>query len=207
MKKEYTLAFIICLCLAVLSMLLWYKPFRSPPVVPEPALCTQDTKLCSGGTYVSRSGPVCSFASCPEITSWQTSTDVSTGVSFKYPEQLSTTYIHSTDWPPHIDISTAEFTCTEAGTETARAGKTEKKMINGHEYCVTVLTEGAAGSTYTQYAYATHIGERTVIATFSLRSVQCGNYDEPQKNACEAERTAFNIDLIVDEMIGTVTFK
>ncbi len=207
MKKEYSAALVICLCLGVFSMLLWYKPLQNRLSTEEPILCAQDAKLCSDGTYVSRSGPSCVFTACPEIASWQTSTDVSTGISFKYPEQLSTTYIHTTDWPPQIDVSTAEFTCAEAGKETMQGGRTERKMINGHDYCSTVLSEGAAGSTYTQYTYATKKGDKTVIATFGVRSVQCGNYDDPQKSACETERTMFSIDSIADEIMGTVTFK
>ncbi|MDO8590715.1 MAG: Gmad2 immunoglobulin-like domain-containing protein, partial [bacterium] len=32
---------------------------------PLPKACTQEAKLCSDGSYVSRTGPNCEFASCP----------------------------------------------------------------------------------------------------------------------------------------------
>ncbi len=31
----------------------------------EQIFCTQEAKLCSDGSYVGRTGPVCSFALCP----------------------------------------------------------------------------------------------------------------------------------------------
>lgn len=33
----------------------------------KPVVCTQDTKLCPDGSYVSRTGPNCEFAACPEV--------------------------------------------------------------------------------------------------------------------------------------------
>lgn len=42
-------------------------PVPSPIPTPTPVVCTQDAKQCSDGSYVSRSGPNCEFAACPEI--------------------------------------------------------------------------------------------------------------------------------------------
>jgi hypothetical protein len=70
-------------------------------------------------------------------------------------------------------------------------------------YCVTTASEGAAGSTYMNYAYVSAKGNRLIEFSFSLRFVQCGNYDEPTTTACETERTAFNIDSIVDRIVQT----
>lgn len=33
---------------------------------PDGIVCTADVKLCADGSYVSRSGPACEFAACPE---------------------------------------------------------------------------------------------------------------------------------------------
>ncbi len=33
---------------------------------PEQTFCTQEAKLCSDGSYVGRSGPMCEFAACPK---------------------------------------------------------------------------------------------------------------------------------------------
>ena len=34
----------------------------------DPVMCTMDAKLCPDGSYVSRQGPNCEFAPCPEDT-------------------------------------------------------------------------------------------------------------------------------------------
>lgn len=126
---------------------------------------------------------------------------------FKYPETLPTTYITAVDWPPDIFLNEEGYECTEAGSTTDRAGRTETRTINGREYCVTEVEEGAAGSVYTQYAYMTTSGEETFTLTFSTRSVQCGNYDEIERLACERERAGFSLDTLVEQMVATVQFE
>ncbi|HEY4493855.1 MAG TPA: hypothetical protein VJB95_00250 [Candidatus Paceibacterota bacterium] len=139
---------------------------------------------------------------------WKTFTDPNSGATFSYPPELGTKYISTIDWPPAVYIPEdgfgGEFTCTEAGNETDRAGKTEKKTINGHDYCVTRVAEGAAGSIYTQYAYAFEKDDVTTILTFSLRATQCGNYDDTEKAKCEAERASFNIDSAIDQIASSL---
>ena len=53
------------------------------------AVCTQDAKLCSDGSYVSRTGANCEFASCPEVkdetADWKTYTNTEYGLELKYP--------------------------------------------------------------------------------------------------------------------------
>ncbi len=120
------------------------------------------------------------------------------------PVELNTKYIHPVDWPPQIQITSEPFTCTEAGSPIERAGQTKKEIINGREYCVTQVVEGAAGSTYTQYAYAADANGKEVILTFTLQAVQCANYDEPQKTECANERTSFDIGQIVDKIFQTI---
>lgn len=114
-------------------------------------------------------------------------------------------YVTAVDWPPQVQIVPGPFSCTEAGEETARAGRTESRAIGGRTYCVTTVAEGAAGSVYTQYAYATEMesGE-VVIYTWSSRAVQCANYDEPQMSACQAEQDSFDPDRVMAEFVATI---
>jgi len=164
--------------------------------------CTQEAKLCPDGSYVGRTGPKCEFTACPSNDLWKTTT--SNGVTFQYPEILLTEYINAVDWPPQVQVLNEAFTCTEAGSETARAGQTIKRMVDDRIYCVTKESEGAAGSIYTNYAYAFPKDRKTIIFTFSLRAVQCANYDDPQKIACENERSAFDLDSTVNRMARSI---
>jgi len=134
------------------------------------------------------------------------------GITFQYPETLLTEYIHTVDWPPQVQVLNEPFTCTEAGEEIDRAGQTLKRMVDDRTYCVTKESEGAAGSVYTNYTYAfplystgsTQADRKTIIFTFSLQAVQCANYDDPQKTACENERSTFDLDSSVGRMARSI---
>lgn len=180
------------------------------PKAGEQVACIVETKVCSDGTSVGRSGPLCEFAACPAPTaeiSIKTFTDVARGISFKYPEQLPATYMRLVDWPPHVDVVDEPFACIAAGAEMARAGRTEQQTINGHTYCVTKESQGAAGSIYTNYAYEVPRSKGMVIFTFSMQAVQCANYDEPKKTECEQERATFNFDKDIDRMITSAAIR
>lgn len=212
-NKKFLLSLVIALLLVgVLVYIIQFSSVSEPTDSQSSSgqMCTMEAKLCSDGSYVGRTGPNCEFAPCPEIgevpgtENWKTATDQQSGLSFKYPEKLSTTYITTVDWPAELQMHTEPFACTEAGEETARAGKTEKRMVDNRTYCVTVESEGAAGSIYNQYAYAFAHDNQTAILTFTLRAPQCANYDDPQKTACEQERSTFDLDSVVDKMAQTL---
>lgn len=152
-------------------------------------------------------GAPASSAEADTAADWLAYTDSQRGVAFRYPPDFGTAYIHALDWPPMIQLLEGPLECTEAGSETARAGRTELAEIDGRRYCVTRVTEGAAGSIYTSYAYAFEKDGRVAILTFSARAVQCGNYDEPQKSECDADRAAFDPDEIMAEVARTVTVR
>jgi tryptophan-rich sensory protein len=141
------------------------------------------------------------------LTEWKLFDDQIHDTAFFYPETLPTDYIHTVDWPPQVQVIHQPFSCTEGGSEIARAGKTEKLVVDGDEYCVTKETEGAAGSVYTMYAYAFPKNQKTIILTFALRRVQCANYDDPQKTACEKERLSFNTDILAHKIIQSIAVK
>jgi hypothetical protein len=127
------------------------------------------------------------------------------GFNFQYPPALAAKYIRALDWPPQAQSIDEEFNCTEAGESIERAGRTELKEIHGREYCVTEIVQGAAGSIYTQYAYAFGRDGETVILNFSTQMPQCGNYPDMERVECENERMAFDLDSVVDQIARTVT--
>lgn len=168
-----------------------------------PIACTMEAKICPDGSAVGRQGLRCEFAACPTITtlSWKTYADEN--VTFMYPENLGTTYITPQIWPPEVVVTKEVLTCNETGVQVTAGGQTKNVSINGINYCVTASGEGAAGSTYNAYTYRTQVGGNTVAVSFTLRFIQCANYDNPQKTICEEERVAFDIDTVVSRIAQT----
>lgn len=206
---KWGIKILIAVMIMIIAGIVSYAVFSQSEKVlnPEPIACTMEAKMCPDGSYVGRTGPLCEFAPCPvdPAVGWENASSISANIDFKYPKDIGTTYIHPVDWPPQFTILNTAFTCTEAGAEMARAGKTEIRMIGATPYCITTESEGAAGSTYTNFAYAFAYGQQTAIMTFSLRSVQCGNYDESERIACENERDAFSIDTIANRIAQSIT--
>lgn len=129
----------------------------------------------------------------------------SNGYSFKYPEKIGTNYINTADWPPVLNMEDKTYNCTEGGTsQNDIAGKTNKEIINGKEFCITRKSEGAAGSVYTNYTYTFAYENKTMIATFSLRAPQCMNYDNPQQTECINEEKSFDISHIIVKILATI---
>jgi hypothetical protein len=177
----------------------------------EQAFCTADAKQCPDGSYVSRIPPSCDFAMCPvasstssesqAASSTKTFADAKQKVSFDYVDNFYakgnlTNYIHPVEWPPQIAVTSGAFTCQAI----------EKKMIDGKTFCVTIASEGAAGSVYTTYTYKTRIDSKNVALTFILRMAQCANYDEPKASECEQEKKNFNVDTTMSTVFSTVKF-
>lgn len=134
----------------------------------------------------------------------QESLDASALAFFSNPElSLDSDYISPVDWPPMVRLLEGEsYSCTPAGNEFERAGKTEQVIVDGVEYCVTTVSEGAAGSQYIQYAYLRDIDGTPVAATFSFRFVQCMNYDEPNQSVCTQEQSAFTITPVIHQFFS-----
>lgn len=195
----------ITIILILIAILFGAGYFYNQKKSGSEVMCTLEAKLCPDGSYVGRSGPKCEFTPCPVVPAhagWKTYN--SDGITFQYPEEFSTIYISKVDWPPQVQLINEPYSCLNAGTENGRTGKTEIKNINGHTYCVTTLVQGAAGSTYKEFAYAKAFNDQTVIFTFTTREPQCMNYDNPKQSECLSERESFSVDNFIDEVISTL---
>jgi hypothetical protein len=137
---------------------------------------------------------------------WTLSQPNSQGVQFMYPAQLPTTYISAQEWPPLVERTVNAYSCTEGPiTDADGPLKTqERRLVDDREYCVTSSSEGAAGSVFRAYEYAYLFGTSTYRVVFQLRYPQCANYDEPQKSACTAEQSSFDLDGLVDRIAQSV---
>ena len=197
MNKALTYAIAGLLIIAGVALAMWHSASQRAPIATPSSIPTSIPTITS--TIFPSATPNAHIG-------WKIFTDASTRASFQYPSTIPTKYISLVDWPPKIQVTHEPFACTQAGSEIARGGKTEQKTINGTTYCVTTSSEGAAGSIYNQYAYAWYKGNTTVILTFSLRLVQCANYDQPKQKECSDERATFTPDIVLDQIAQTVTF-
>lgn len=137
---------------------------------------------------------------------WTTITN-DENITFKYPKELLTKYISVVDWPPQVKIENKKFVCNPSGNEIQQGGQTSLRLVDNRQYCVTKASEGAAGSVYTSYTYAFSKGNQTGVINFSLRLVQCKNYDDPQMSECENERSVFDIDSTIDRIAQSIVTK
>ena len=175
----------------------------------ESILCTQEAKLCSDGSYVGRTGPGCEFGVCPNGDNsnnlWNTTNDNKAGITFQYPEKLTTRYISTQEWPPVVRIQSGIYSCLEKPQEKSSLTETiSQRLVDDRVYCVDVKHEGAAGSVYSSYVYTTLKKSNLIEVSFVLRYSSCDNYDQAQNQSCTSEREAFDIDATVDRIVQTV---
>jgi len=125
---------------------------------------------------------------------WQTAAQ--NGMSFEYPPNLGTTYVHLVNWPPTLQVANTAFSCSSG-----------QEMIYGHTYCVTKSSEGAAGSTYTTYNFAFPFNNQTASLNFVAQFPQCPNYGDttnPNRIACSQEESSFSVDPVIDRIARSI---
>ncbi|MFA7314389.1 MAG: hypothetical protein WC025_00455 [Candidatus Magasanikbacteria bacterium] len=180
--------------------------------------CTTEAKLCSDGSYVARSGPNCEFAVCPEnkitttsvVVPKDTSLDFhlykndAGNLSFQTLASLSTyNFVKIMNWPPEVTLVSGTFSCETVGADAQN--KQVQKSINNRVYCVSLSSEGAAGSIYNTYKYTTERNGKLLDVSFVAQLPQCMNYDNPQQQQCSDEESKFytDVDNIVDSIVNS----
>lgn len=129
------------------------------------------------------------------------------GITFQYPKEILAEHISEAKWPPKLIIEDRSFICNPSGNEIQQGGQTEQRLVDNRVYCITKESEGAAGSIYTTYTYEFPKDHQTGVITFTLRFVQCQNYDNPKASECESERSTFDIDGTVDRIVQSIKIK
>lgn len=127
------------------------------------------------------------------------------GTHFSYPPEAGGTYVSMQEWPPVVSARIGAFSCNEKRPSSPGA-QTSERTIAGDAYCITVSREGAAGSTYATYSYATLREGHTVDIAFTVRLPQCMNYDEPARGDCTAAQAAFEPDALAARVARTVAW-
>ncbi len=137
---------------------------------------------------------------------WTYSEPDARGLKFQYPDPLPTKFISAQEWPPKVSFVAEDFVC-ETGEHADASGalvNTEERTVDDRVYCVDISSEGAAGSTYTTYAYRTEQGDFIAHIEFTLRYVQCMNYDEANQGMCTLEQETFDVDGLVDRIASSI---
>jgi len=193
---------VICILLVIVAYLgiqKWYPIAPSDSITDTGAVaCTMEAMICPDGSSVGRQGPNCEFAACPTAIQTGRKTSTVNGITFQFPAALPTTYITAQDRPPTITTQTGKIDCPSLPLHT----------LADREYCVQTTSEGAAGSVYITYIYSTYLADNdnTVSLTFTVQATQCANYDAQDMEACEQERETFDLDIIIDTIVRSITF-
>ncbi len=103
-----------------------------------------------------------------------------------------------------FEIKNNEIECKETDLTSSLPLRISKKEMNNQKYCISAFSEGAAGSVYTKYTYATVIGYKVYLIKFIARYPQCYNYLEEESNKCQKERESFNLDILIDNEIKLI---
>ncbi len=226
MLKHFFPFFGITVLIIAIGIFVSQTIFRDIVPRSQPIACPMDAKLCPDGTAVGRVAPVCAFPACPESDGpsshiiqpssakkdWKMMSDEKRGISFQYPEWFhkdwTFEFIGAHTWPPSIAVSSTSFGCVESGVERKNVALTHERIIRGKKYCVTLNSEGAAGSIYTTYTYATSVEQRTVTMTVTLRAAQCANVGSERLEArCEHELSILvpeKVDELFADMMETI---
>lgn len=137
---------------------------------------------------------------------WNTFVDEEQNIKFEYPKELIAEYTSTVEWPPIVSISEGKLACLETPLESSFPKRVSIRQVDDRGYCVEAISEGAAGSVYTEYTYSTILNEKLIKVSFTLQFPRCDNYDEDKKIECENEREVFDIDGIVDRIVKSVEY-
>ena len=204
--KKTLIVIIVVLVVLIVGMATWFKFYSQP--VQAPVACTMDAKICPDGSSVGRIAPDCQFAACPVITGiegWKTFADPKQNLQFMYPAKLGTSYIVNQEWPPAVSVSSTGFSCAVKSNVNGQATVVQK-VIGQNNYCISSTSEGAAGTIYVTYDYATTKNGKLVDLKFTLGYPQCLNYDDPNQTSCLNEQKALDLDGVVNKMVATLQF-
>ncbi len=177
---------------------------------PRSNVCTKEAKICPDGTTVGRTGPNCEFAPClskvvlPE--GWLKSASEKQDLTFYYPQDFPAVYMRPKSWPPQIFVSTSTYNCLQTDPTSSLSNRITEKIVNSNAYCIEALSDGAAGSIFTEYKFSREISGRLIDLSFTLQAVQCYNYDDPRQSECIDERENFDLIELVDKIFQTINF-
>jgi hypothetical protein len=118
-------------------------------------------------------------------------------------ENINADFMSFSDWS--IEKLDGEFVCEVTPAESSHNIRVVEKIIDSDKYCVAARSEGAAGSTYTEYVYSTVKNDELIVLDFTVKYPRCSNYNEIEGEFCETERENFDLDTEVKQIIDIYT--
>jgi hypothetical protein len=140
----------------------------------------------------------------PPPTGLKTVTDDKQGITYSYPNYL---YELSTgEFAPKVTISKAKIVCHVGYSNGI---ETTEQTINNKKYCVSVESDGAAGTMYSNYTYTTSLGDKIEKLTFVIRTTNCDVYGDAgaDYDNCIKDNASFNANDVANQILSSVEFK
>lgn len=204
-----TTVIIIILVLIIIGGGVWYF------IANKPVACTEEAKLCPDGTAVGRTGKNCEFAECPimdQFKDWNTYKNEEYGFEMKYPNDFPIYSIQPITTAINCDYANFSSKCPTVSSGGQSSSTTERININGILYCSYVTAEGAAGTVYKTYGYATVRNNKCFVVSFAVAYPNCDNYlpvenSDMQKayDKCKLENEVTK-PAKIDQIISTFKF-
>jgi len=131
---------------------------------------------------------------------------------------LNSKYIDSQKWeleiiekaeeyPSGIKITEGQIGYKETSSESGLLSRIVKRSIEGRFYCIELVSDGAAGTIYTQYIYSTLKKDNLITVSCVIQYPQCMNYSEPHRTECVKECESFDLDRIISNIVENLSVK
>jgi len=157
-----------------------YHPVASNDLQKNPVACTQEAMQCPDGSYVSRTGPNCEFAQCPDAAV-RTYSNTQQGVQFQYPDftKLEPASPFFGPHDPEVIISSLQSTtidskgCFYDNSRYPAATNIPEQVITlgSTKFCFSEAGGAGAGSTYIDEFYTTLHENSHITLHYAFREV------------------------------------
>ncbi|MBL7156233.1 MAG: hypothetical protein ISS87_01390 [Candidatus Pacebacteria bacterium] len=131
------------------------------------------------------------------------------GYAFYYPEELNMDYVNIYPWPPEVVISLPDTTIP-VSLDSLCSGISYSELVTIKDtiYCVTTRSDGAAGTSYSNYEYFTYKDNWLAFLAFEMRLPNCGNFYglDNKMEQCKKEQSEFDPNVLADQILSTFKF-
>lgn len=127
------------------------------------------------------------------------------------PESLDLEFISIPEWKtqihckyasmPQFEVQSGELQCNANMFTTESENSITSKYINQQHFCSAVVEEGAAGTLYKTYHYATYEKNNVITVHFVAAYPQCENFPKHKRIKCEKESATFFPDALVYQVV------